>query len=116
MFHNNAPVVNRRQAQYTLKFVILNCIFDFDRKMFEIPELNVYESETNTDDKLYEFSVKRPLLFWDKIARARLQWFKEFDQVCNTDNWKSFLDTDFRVKWFSGGKLNTTGLLWKKFI
>jgi hypothetical protein len=76
---------------------------------FKIPELEEYGSETQNYDNCYAFSLKNPLLFWGKVAKARIQWFKEFDEVCNTDNLKSFLDENFRVKWFSGGKLNVTG-------
>ena len=75
----------------------------------KLPELDEYGSETANFEKIYQFSIKHPDLFWGKIAKARLQWFKEFDEVCNTDSLKSFADADFRIKWFSGGKLNLTG-------
>jgi acetyl-CoA synthetase len=73
-----------------------------------IPELDEYGSSIDTPIKLYQFSINHPDLFWGKIAKARLQWFKEFDEVCNTNSLKSFADENFRIKWFSGGKLNAT--------
>jgi hypothetical protein len=77
--------------------------------MNEIKELKEYGVNTENDDEVYEFSIKNPHLFWDKIAKSRVRWFKEFDEVCNTNSLKSFTDENFDVKWFSGGKLNATG-------
>jgi hypothetical protein len=77
----------------------------------KVPELSVYGSATENFEKICQFSLENPLLFWDKIAKARVQWFKEFDEVCNTDNLKDYLEENFHVKWFSGGKLNVSGRL-----
>ena len=52
---------------------------------------------------LYEESVKHPELFWGDLARRRLKWFKEFDQVMDCDM------TEGRISWFNGGKINASG-------
>ena len=52
---------------------------------------------------LYEESLKNPQRFWGDLARRRLLWIKEFDQVmdCNMQEGK--------ISWFNGGILNVTG-------
>ena len=57
-------------------------------------------------EKLHEFSLEHNDLFWSTLARKRLQWFKDFDVVCNT---RTFTCEDFHLKWFIGGKLNVAG-------
>ena len=54
---------------------------------------------------LYEESLKNPEHFWGQLARKRLRWEKEFDQVMDCDMQKG----DF--KWFLGGVLNVSGEL-----
>ena len=51
----------------------------------------------------YEESLKNPEAFWGDLARRRLRWIKEFDQVmdCNMNEGK--------ISWFNGGKINVTG-------
>jgi len=51
---------------------------------------------------LYEESLKNPQRFWGDLARRRLLWIKEFDQVmdCNMQEGK--------ISWFNGGILNVT--------
>ena len=52
---------------------------------------------------LYAESLKNPERFWGDLARRRLRWVKEFDQVmdCNM--------REGRISWFKGGMLNVTG-------
>ncbi len=73
-----------------------------------LPELAAWTNNLKSYDDLYEFSVKRPDLFWGSIARARIDWIQDFRQVCNTASLESLNDPDFRIKWFTGGKLNAT--------
>ncbi len=58
----------------------------------------------------YEESLKNPEQFWGHLARTRLRWIKEFDQVMDCDmNKGSF-------KWFQGGVINVSGelvLVWE---
>jgi hypothetical protein len=75
----------------------------------KVPELAEYATEIETYDQLKKFCINHPDKFWDKIAKSRVRWFKEFDEVCNTYSLKSFTEDNFHVKWFSGGKLNATG-------
>lgn len=53
---------------------------------------------------LYEESLKNPEAFWGDLARRRLKWFKEFDQVMDCD-----MDRG-RISWFNGGKINVSGV------
>ena len=52
---------------------------------------------------LYEESLKNPEQFWGDLARRRLRWIKEFDQVMDCDM------KEGRMNWFNGGILNVTG-------
>ena len=52
---------------------------------------------------VYEESIKHPEQFWGDLARRRLKWFKEFDQVMDCDMAKG------KISWFNGGKINVTG-------
>ena len=52
---------------------------------------------------LYEESLKHPEQFWGDLARRRLRWVKDFDQV---------MDCDMKmgsINWFNGGILNVSG-------
>ncbi len=53
---------------------------------------------------LYEESVKNPEGFWGDLARRRLTWFKDFDQVMDCDMNKG------QFKWFIGGEINVSGM------
>ena len=52
---------------------------------------------------IYEESLKNPEAFWGDLARRRLRWMKEFDQVMDCDMSKG------SFKWFVGGTLNVAG-------
>lgn len=52
---------------------------------------------------LYEESLKHPEAFWGDLARRRLHWFKDFDQVMDCDM------KEGRISWFNGGKINASG-------
>ena len=52
---------------------------------------------------LYEESLQHPEQFWGDLARRRLRWTKEFDQVMDCD-----MNTG-QFKWFIGGVLNVSG-------
>lgn len=52
---------------------------------------------------LYEESLQHPERFWGDLARRRLRWFKEFDQVMDCDM------NQGRISWFNGGKINISG-------
>lgn len=54
---------------------------------------------------LYRESLKNPEAFWGDLARSRLTWSKEFDQVMNCDMDKG------EFKWFIGGEINVSGEL-----
>ena len=55
---------------------------------------------------LYEESLSNPQGFWGDLARRRLRWFKEFDQVMNCDMEQG------KISWFNGGKINVSGIKW----
>lgn len=79
--------------------------FSFDERIF--PELKDLPDNLDTYEKLHEFSLNNYEQFWSVIARKRLQWYQEFNQVTNL---RSFHCEDFYLKWFDGGKLNASGL------
>ena len=51
----------------------------------------------------YEESLRHPEQFWGHLARTRLRWIKEFDQVMDCD-----MDSG-QFKWFLGGVINVSG-------
>ena len=51
----------------------------------------------------YEESLKHPEQFWGHLARTRLRWIKEFDQVMDCHMEKG------SFKWFQGGVINVSG-------
>lgn len=50
--------------------------------------------------KLYDESVKKPEVFWAKIAKQQLTWFKPFKKVLKSEFGKA------KNEWFVGGKVN----------
>lgn len=52
---------------------------------------------------LYAESLENPERFWGDLARRRLRWIKEFDQVMDCDMQEG------RFKWFIGGTINVSG-------
>ena len=67
-----------------------------------IPEFEGLANIKSYQD-LYEFSLNEPDKFWGKLARSRLTWFKDFDQVSDGD-----FNTG-KISWFLNGKLNVSG-------
>ena len=60
-------------------------------------------SVTESHAALYEESLKHPEQFWGDLARRRLRWTKEFDQVMDCDM------NSGQFKWFIGGVINVSG-------
>uniref|UniRef100_T1JJS3 Acetyl-coenzyme A synthetase n=1 Tax=Strigamia maritima TaxID=126957 RepID=T1JJS3_STRMM len=60
------------------------------------------EKPIKTHEDLYEFSLRHPARFWATLAKSRLSWYKEFDNVIDCDM------KNGRFNWFSGGLLNVT--------
>lgn len=60
-------------------------------------------SVSENHSALYEESLRNPEAFWGDLARRRLRWTKEFDQVMECDMDKG------EFKWFLGGVLNVSG-------
>ena len=54
-------------------------------------------------DAIYQESLSNPDRFWGDLARRRLRWIREFDQVSDCDMRKG------NISWFNGGILNVTG-------
>ena len=57
---------------------------------------------------VYQESIQNPEQFWADLGRRRLKWFREFDQAMDCDMDKG------EFKWFSGGKINVSGILQTK--
>ena len=55
-------------------------------------------------EELYATSIKDPDFFWGTLAKQFLQWDKLFVKVmdCNMEKGD--------IKWFTGGKLNVSGI------
>jgi acetyl-CoA synthetase len=53
-------------------------------------------------EKLYKRSVEDPEGFWAEMAETQLTWYKKWDKVLEYDFHKP------EIKWFQGGKLNTS--------
>ncbi|YCH20986.1 acetate--CoA ligase [Pseudomonas sp. D1-3] len=68
------------------------------------PVSDAARQRTHLDDasyqRLYRQSVDDPRTFWSEQAKAFLDWFKPWDQVCSG----SLSRGD--IRWFAGGKLN----------
>ena len=69
------------------------------------PELNEFPGNVNDYRSLYEFSINNREQFWSTIARKRIEWISEFNEVTTGE----FDDPNFALKWFIGGKLNVSG-------
>ena len=57
-------------------------------------------------EQLYAMSIKSPDVFWGTLAKQFLQWEKPFTTV--------MADCDMEkgvIKWFTGGKLNVSGII-----
>ena len=52
-------------------------------------------------EEMYEESFKDKELFWSKVAKSQLTWFKNFTKIKNTN-----YDGDVSIKWFEDGELN----------
>ncbi|PZW68438.1 acetyl-CoA synthetase [Pseudomonas sp. URMO17WK12:I1] len=68
------------------------------------PVSDAARQRTHLDDaayqRLYRQSVDDPQTFWGEQAKAFLDWFKPWDDVCSGSLSKG------DVRWFSGGQLN----------
>jgi hypothetical protein len=88
--------IDQVELQLVEENSFLTCRFD---------ELQYFPSSLTSYHDLQKFSLEENELFWSTIARKRLQWFHDFDQVKSGD----FNDKDFRLRWFIGGKINVSG-------
>ena len=68
------------------------------------PVSDAARQRTHLDDaayqRLYRQSVDDPQTFWGEQAKAFLDWFKPWDEVCSGSLSKG------DIRWFSGGQLN----------
>ena len=75
---------------------------DFYNGPFEAFGTAVHVSGAEVYKALYEQAVNNPELFWDREARSRLSWDKEWDMVVRSD-----FETG-EVQWLVGGKINAS--------
>lgn len=68
----------------------------------DIPEFTNVAGLNNHQD-LYNFSLTEYEKFWATLARSRLNWYKQFDEISNCDMDKGL------HRWFLNGKLNVSG-------
>eukprot|EP00914_Ancora_sagittata_P013242 GHVO01025759.1.p1 GENE.GHVO01025759.1~~GHVO01025759.1.p1 ORF type:complete len:122 (+),score=3.61 GHVO01025759.1:157-522(+) len=59
--------------------------------------------DINSYHDLHRFSIENPREFWGTLAKSRLRWREDFDNVmdCDMDQGK--------IEWFLNGKLNVAG-------
>lgn len=71
---------------------------------YPVPEDLVESAHINKDkyDSLYRRSIEQPEEFWAEHAKANIDWFQDFSQVCEA----SF--TEGRFHWFRDGFLNVS--------
>lgn len=71
------------------------------KELDKLQELTIHKLESY--EALHTFSIRHPSLFWGTLAKTRLSWFKDFNEV-TSGSFKNV--NDFSLKWFIGGKLN----------
>ena len=75
-----------------------------NRKHVSTTPVPEFESGSiRTHDDLYKLSLAKPDLFWGKLARSRLDWYKDFSLVRDCDLSKG------HIRWFLDGKINASG-------
>jgi acetyl-CoA synthetase len=75
-----------------------NLTFEFPAEIGDVSD-KVMDYET-----LHKYSIENRELFWGTLAKNRLDWYSEFDQISSG----SFQDPDANIKWFINGKLNVS--------
>jgi len=74
-----------------------------NQKIYQVPENFAAAAQINRADyeRMYAESVENPERFWARIAQ-RIEWIQEFRRVRDV----SYAERDFRIHWFTDGKLN----------
>ena len=74
---------------------------------FEFPaEIGQLSNEITDHSSLYKYSIENRELFWSTLARNRLEWISDFNEITSGD----FKDPEARIKWFIDGKINVAGI------
>ena len=68
----------------------------------EMKELSKFGQSITSPEELQKFSLDHPEEFWSTLARKRLKWYKDFDNVMECDMKKG------EFSWFRGGQLNVS--------
>lgn len=78
---------------------------DSSNLTFEFPaEIGQLSDKITDYESLYKYSIESSDTFWSTLAKNRLEWFSEFDEVTTG----SFNDPEANLKWFLNGKLNVS--------
>jgi len=74
-----------------------------NQKIYRVPENFAAAAQIKRVDydRMYAESVENPERFWARIAQ-RIEWIQEFRGVRDV----SYAEKDFRIHWFTDGKLN----------
>lgn len=81
---------------------------DSSNLTFEFPaEIGQLSDKIIDYESLYKYSIESSDTFWSTLAKNRLEWFSEFDEVTTG----SFNDPEANLKWFLNGKLNVSGTI-----
>ena len=70
--------------------------------------IQLYHSDPRNEYS-YQESLKNPESFWDDLAKNRIRWMKDYDQVMEVD-----MNTG-SIKWFLGGVLNVSGKIYNTY-
>ncbi|XP_014675986.1 PREDICTED: acetyl-coenzyme A synthetase 2-like, mitochondrial [Priapulus caudatus] len=68
----------------------------------QLPEISQYFQKALPHQEVYDLSLNNPSAFWGSLARTRLSWYRDFDDVIDCDMTKA------KLKWFINGKLNVS--------
>jgi acetyl-CoA synthetase len=72
--------------------------------LYPVPESFAAAQIKHADyERMYAESILDPEGFWGRIGR-RIDWLEEYSRVKDA----SFVEDDFRIRWFDGGKLNVS--------
>lgn len=92
LFHRATYAACHRRHYSSSQHISSSPIPEFDGR----PDLKTHED-------LYQFSLTNHDEFWGTLAKSRLRWFQDFDQVYQGD----FASGNYQ--YFSNGKINVSG-------
>ena len=81
-----------------------------DEKMYYPSQEVIDQANVQNYEKLYEWSVENPELFWAEQAE-HLSWYKKWDNVLNKSNPPQYVIVEYIVE--KGEHIDTNVQIWK---